>query len=124
MNNKEFARKLIKRCYNFSLEVIKLVDNFPNRRVFWTLGDQLLRCACSVGANIVEAQAACSTKDFINFLLYALKSANETRFWLGLLRDSNKVPAEVINPLLNEVTEISKILGSSTASLRGKKKPE
>ncbi|MEW6163180.1 MAG: four helix bundle protein [Nitrospirota bacterium] len=41
----------------------------------------MLRSATSIGANIIEAQAASSRRDFRNFLNHALKSANETKFW-------------------------------------------
>jgi len=51
---------------------------------------------------------------------YALKSANETKFWLGLLRDSGKAQADVTDNILNEVAEISKILAKSILTLKGK----
>ncbi|MBI4653211.1 four helix bundle protein, partial [Candidatus Kuenenbacteria bacterium] len=66
-------------------------------------------------------QASSSKKDFINFINHALKSANETRYWLGLLRDSGKVEKINSKKLLKEAQEFSKILGSTILSLRGKK---
>ncbi|KAF0121585.1 MAG: hypothetical protein FD151_1162 [bacterium] len=84
------------------------------------MGDQLLRSATSIGANIIEAQAASSRKDFRNFLNHALKSANETKFWLGLLRDSGKKTGEEINPLMKEAKELANILASSILTLKGK----
>ncbi len=85
------------------------------------IANQLLRSATSIGANIIEAQASSSKKDFINFINYALKSANETKYWLGLLKDSGKADKEEINKLLKEVIEISRLLGSSILSLKGRK---
>lgn len=64
---------------------------------------------------------ASSKKDFINFLNHALKSANETKYWLGLLRDSKKADAAQSNNLLETATELCKMLSSSILSLRGKK---
>ena len=119
MNNNDFKKKLIERAFNLSRRVLALVDRFPNKRAAWVISDQLLRAATSIGANIIEAQAAISKKDFINFLNHALKSANETKFWLALAKDlDNELIAE-INKLLNETEELAKILGSSIATLKG-----
>lgn len=108
------------RAYNFALRVISLMDTLSNNRAEVIIGNQLLRSATSIGANIIEAQAASSRKDFKNFLNHALKSANETRFWLGLLRDSGKKTEEEINPLMREAKELANILASSVLTLKGK----
>lgn len=60
-------------------------------------------------------------KDFINFFSYALKSANESKVWLSLLRDTNKGNIDEIDKLLKELIEISKVLASSILTLKGKK---
>jgi four helix bundle protein len=86
------------------------------------LSGQLVRSATSIGANIVEAQAGRTKKDFSNFLSHALKSANETKFWLRLLRDSEKSEKECTEKLLNEATELSKILGASIVKIRREEK--
>ena len=85
------------------------------------IGDQLLRSATSIGANVIEAQAASSRKDYTNFFNYALKSANECKFWLGLLRDSGHGNKETVNKLLKETTEIANILATSVLTLKGRK---
>ena len=86
------------------------------------ISDQLLRSATSIGANIVEAKASSSKRDFIKFYEIALKSANETEYWLGLLRDATQADKNKTNQLLVEVEEISKMLGSSLLTLKNKKK--
>ena len=60
--------------------------------------------------------------DFVKFYEIALKSANETKYWLGLLRDSTQADKDKINSLLKEVEEISKMLGSSLLTLKNKNK--
>lgn len=109
------------RTYGFSLDIIKFVNILPNKRAFWSIGDQLLRAATSIGANIIEAQAASSRRDFIKFYEIALKSANETKYWLSLLRDSYPEFKQKCDDLLNETTEICKMLGSSVLTLKGKR---
>ncbi|MDI6779113.1 MAG: four helix bundle protein [Bacteroidota bacterium] len=117
----KFKNEFRKRVYRFALDIIKFVDNLPKDKSCNVIGNQLLRSATSIGANIIEAGAASSKKDFTNFFNHALKSANETKFWIGLLRDSEKSISAASNNLLNEVNEIANILGSSLLTLRGKK---
>jgi len=109
------------RAYKFSIKIIKFVSSFPNKRIFWIISDQLIRAATSIGANIIEAQAASSKKDFIKFYEIALKSANETKYWLGILRDATDIDKKEINELLRETDEIAKILGASLLTLKGKR---
>ena len=66
------------RSYRFSIEIIKLVSRFPANKMYQIIANQLLRSATSVGANIIEAKASSSKKDFINYYQIALKSGNET----------------------------------------------
>jgi len=122
MNNNEFKKQLITRAFILSRKIISLVDKFPNKRSSWVITDQLLRAATSIGANIIEAQAASSKRDFVNFLNHALKSGNETKFWLALAKDLDSKLISEIEELLKETDEIVKILGSSISTLRGKNK--
>ena len=107
--------------YRFALDIIAFAERLPKGQVSRIIGDQLLRSATSIGANVVEAQGATSRRDYANFFGYALKSANETKFWLGLLRDSNNSEREATDTLLAEVTEIANILAASILTLKGKK---
>jgi len=110
------------RTYNYALRIINFVGTFSPDLGSQVIAKQLLRSATSIGANIIEAQASPSRKDFANFFNHALKSAHETKYWLCLLRDSHKADMEVTNTLIQEVEELAKILGSSILTLRGKKK--
>jgi len=109
------------RVYRFALDVIGFVARLPAEQTSRIVGDQLLRSTTSIGANVIEAQAASSRKDYTNFFTYALKSANECKFWLGLLRDSNRGDKETVNKLLKEATEIANILATSILTLKGRK---
>lgn len=121
MENKSYKDKLIKRAYSFSIEVILFYKKSPPKDfASEVISKQLIRSATSVGANIVEAQASPTRKDFANFLNHALKSANETRYWIGLLRDTSLAEDERVRFLLKEAQELSKILGSSVKTLRNK----
>ncbi|RJQ37336.1 four helix bundle protein [Candidatus Microgenomates bacterium] len=121
-SNQEFKKQLIIRAFVLARRIIVLVDKFPNKRSAWVISDQLLRAATSIGANIIEAQAASSKKDFINFLNHALKSGNETKFWLALAKDLDIKLINEIQELIKETDELVRILGSSISTLKGKNK--
>ena len=121
-NDKEkFKIEMKRRIYRWTLALVVFVDSLPDSQSSRRIADQLVRSGTSVGANYIESQAASSKKDFINFLHYALKSANESKFWICLLRDSGKADKEEANKLLNELVELANILGASLLTLKGKR---
>jgi four helix bundle protein len=117
----KFKDEFRQRVYQFALDIIRYVEQLPKEQTSRIISGQLLRSATSIGANVVEAQGASSRKDYTNFFSYALKSANETKFWLGLLRDSGKSEREATDKLLKETTEIANILAASILTLKGKR---
>ncbi|MES2006422.1 MAG: four helix bundle protein [Bacteroidota bacterium] len=100
------------RCFFFSKDIILFVGNCKHDRLYSSLFDQLLRSATSIGANVVEGKAGSSKKDWKNYFSIALKSANETKYWLCLIRDTIDVSKPKINELVKEADEISKIIAS------------
>lgn len=120
-DKEKFKNEFKKRLYRWVLRLIKFIDKLPKDSVSNVLGRQLLRSGTSILSNYIEANSASSKKDFINFFTYSLKSANESKVWLTLLRDTGKGNQEEIKWLLNELTEIANILASSILTLKGKK---
>jgi len=109
------------RAYKFSLEIIKCIEGLAKKRSSRIIADQLIRSSTSVGANIIEAKSSSSKKEFVHYFEIALKSANETRYWLGLLRDSGLMEKTQADLLLAEAKEISNIIGASVLTLKNKK---
>ena len=120
--NSKYKMKLKDRTYQYSIKIIEFLDNLPKDNSAQIISKQLLRSATSIGANIVEAQASSSKKDFTKFFNYSLKSANESVYWLSLLKDAKKINNYRIEYLLNETKEIANILGSSILTLKGENK--
>jgi len=118
--NSKFKSDLKQRCFNFSLSIIALLDTLPNKRSAWVIADQLVRSATSIGANLIEARASSSRLEFKKFYEIALKSGNETIYWLELLRDTTLAEQNKVNILLQEVTEISNMLGAGVIKLKTK----
>jgi len=100
------------RSFFFAKDVIVFVKNVKYDQVFYSLFDQLVRSATSIGANLVEGKAGSTKKDWKNFYSIALKSANETKYWLCLIRDTMEVDRTKIEELLKEADEISKIIAT------------
>ena len=117
----KFKIEFKKRLYNFVLRLIKFIDQLPKNSVCDIMGKQLLRSGTSVLANYIEANSASSKKDFITFFTHSLKSANESKVWLALLRDSGKCNQTESEQLLRELTEIANVLASSILTLKGRK---
>jgi len=113
------------RAYKFSLSLIEFISKLPQKRVFWIIADQLLGAGTSIGSNIVEAKSSSSRREFIKYYEIALKSGNETKYWLCLLRDCRLLETDMdkeTQNLLNEAVEICNMLGSALLTLKGKKK--
>ena len=120
-DNVKFKNEFKKRLYNFVLRLIKFIDKLPRDSVCNVIGKQLLRSGTSILANYIEANSASSKKDFINYFNHSLKSANESKVWLALLRDTNKGNQEELKWLLDKLIEIANIIASSILTLKGKK---
>lgn len=118
--NSKFKSDIRQRCFKFSLNIIKFVDFLPNKRSAWIIADQLIRAATSIGANLIEARASSSRLEFKKFYEIALKSANETIYWLELLRDSKLGDEIKINTLLQAANEIANMLGAGVIKLKNK----
>lgn len=122
-NDKEkFKKDFKKRLYKFVLKLIEFIDSLPsNDNVSRRIGDQLLRSGTSIIGNYIEGQSASSEKDFTNYFNTSLKSTNESKLWLALLRDSNRAKKEDVQWFLDELDEYAKIFGSSILTLKGRK---
>lgn len=117
----KFKNEFKKRLYNFVLRLIKFIDTLPKSSVNEIMGKQLLRSGTSILANYIEANSASSKKDFINFFTHSLKSSNESKVWLALLKDTSKGNKKELEWLLKELIEIANIIASSILTLKGKK---
>ena len=117
-----YKNQFYQRIYKYGLDIIQLIEYSRKDQISKILGDQLLRSGTSVVVNIIEAKAASSKKDYINFYHYALKSANETKLWICYLRDAKKIDKEKAEKILKETIEIANILAASAITMKNKRK--
>ena len=100
------------KAYAFALEIVKAFKLLTNERKEYVLSKQLLRLGTSIGANINEAIAGQSKRDFIYKLNIALKEARETNYWLNLLKDGEYLNLKEFDTLIKSCNEIIKVLSS------------
>jgi len=79
---------ILDKSFDSALEIIELYKIFKSNNEY-ILSKQLLRAGISIGANVEEAIAAQSRKDFIHKLLIAAKEARESKYCLGFLTEVN-----------------------------------
>ena len=114
---------LEERLLEYSVNIIKLVEELPNTRAGNHVAGQLLRSGTSPYPNHGEAQAAESKKDFIHKMRVCLKELRESHRWLKLIQRVPLVkPTELLNNLLQETDELIKIFVSSIRTAEKKKK--
>lgn len=119
--NEKFKIEFKKRLYVWVLRLIKFIDKLPRDSVCLIMGKQLLRSGTSILANYIEATSASSKKDFINFFTHSLKSSNESKVWLCLLRDTDKGEPKELSWLLKELIEIANVIAAGILTLKGKR---
>jgi four helix bundle protein len=103
---------LCERTFDFGVRVTRMVRRLPRDVAGYEIGRQVLRSGTSIGANVEEADAAESTDDFLHKLKLALKEAQETRFWLRTIRESELLVDKEVDALLQEANELIKILNT------------
>ncbi|OBQ56383.1 four helix bundle protein [Tamlana sp. s12] len=108
------------KSYHFAVLIVKTYKIISSEKKEYTLSRQLLKSGTSIGANIREAEFAQSNKDFINKMSIALKEANETEYWLLLLKDTEFIKIEDFNLLINHNKELIKMLVSTINTMKSK----
>ena len=108
------------RTKQIGLEVIKLIDELPDKPSAWAIAKQIVRSSTSVGANYRAACRAKSEADFINKLKIVEAEADETLYWLEILEESDLIPSPRIEVLKREVNEIISIVVASIKTIRNK----
>ena len=84
----------------------------------YVMARQLLKSGTSIGANVEEAMGGQSRKDFFAKLSISYKEARETHYWLRLLKESKILESDKADLLINECTEILKIIGTIQTTMK------
>ncbi len=111
---------LKQRTFDYAVSISKLARDLPDNMINRAHLRQIIRSAASVGANYRAARRAKSDADFLNKLKIVEEEADETLYFLELLKELNPGFENVISTLLSEGTEILKIIVASINTVRFK----
>lgn len=100
------------KSFAFALRIIKMSRHLQNEKKEFVISNQVLKSGTSIGANIREAINAESSADFIHKLSISQKEADETLYWLELLRDSKILDHQHVQSVYDDGVELLKILRS------------
>ena len=112
--------ELKERFRQFSLRIIKLVDNMPNTIAGNAIARQIIRSGTSPAANYRAACLAKSEKDFLNKLKIVEEEIDETQHWLSIIIDSGMINKERVLSLYEECIELNRIIVRSIVSTKNR----
>ena len=111
-----------KRTKQFALRILKLVEALPNTVAGRTIGGQLVRSGTSVGSNYRAACRGRSKPEFIAKLGIVEEEADESAYWLELIIEGASLNALLVQPLLDEANELTRMTAKSRVTASGRYK--
>jgi len=108
---------VLNKSYQFAIDIVKLAQGLQKEKEY-VLSRQILKSGTAICALIKESKFAQSKPDFINKLSISLKEANETEYWLNLLKDTDYISEEIIKELNFTINEIISLLVKSINTLK------
>ena len=109
---------VVDKSKDFALRIIKLYRYLCEEKKEFVLSKQILRSGTSIGANVKEAQAGQSRKDFLAKMYIAFKEASETEYWLELLNESGYLEQKHFESIYSDSKELLKLLTAITKSAK------
>jgi len=103
---------IYRKSYAFAVRIVRLNQYLEREKKEFVLNRQILRSGTAIGALVSESRYAQSRADFINKLKIAIKEANETRYWLSLLKDTDYISEQSYESLKNDNLELIRLLTS------------
>jgi four helix bundle protein len=100
------------KSFLFAVRVVNLYKFLAEEKGEFVISKQLLRSGTSIGANVRESEHAESKADFIHKLSISLKEANETEYWLDLLKETGYLNNSEYLSVQKDINEILKLLTS------------
>ena len=119
-----FAEEFKNRTKKFAVDVIIYCKALPKSDEAFIIKKQLIRSATSVAANYRAVCRARSDAEFFSKLSIVVEESDESVFWLELIKDSDILNSNETTVILNEATEILKIVSKSRKTLKDKKLKE
>jgi len=113
-------KDIAERTFQFAIRIVRLVGSIPKTSAGAVIARQLMRSGTSVGANVEEAQAASSKKEFCRRMEIAQSEARETLYWLRLTAETGQLTKPRMAALIGEADELVRILTAIAKRSRGR----
>jgi four helix bundle protein len=110
------------KSYKFAVRIVRLSQYLQKEKNEYIMMKQILRSGTSIGALIREAEFAQSEADYINKFSIALKEANETDYWLSLLKDTDYIEIKIHDSISKDCKELLSLLVATIKTLKNKLK--
>jgi four helix bundle protein len=120
--NSEQPQDLRTRTTDYALRIIKLYTSLPKTTEAQVLGKQVLRSGTSIGAHYREGHRAKSDADIVNKFETALQELDETDYWLELLIKAQILPAQKVESLRKETSELLAIFTTIVTKIKNRMK--
>ena len=117
MNRKELQQ----RTKKFHVDVIKLCSDFPRNAAGFETAKQLIRSAGSVGANYRATARAKSNADFIYKIEIVLEEADESHYWLEVVKDAEIKIGDEVDRLIDEANQLTAIFSATDKTAKANK---
>jgi four helix bundle protein len=111
-------KELQQRTKQFNIDVIKLCESFPRNAAGFEIAKQLVRSSGSVGANYRATVRAKSKADFIYKVEIVLEEADESHYWLEIVRDAGLKIGKEVDLLISEAKELTAIFAATDKSAK------
>jgi four helix bundle protein len=109
------------KSYAFAIRVVKLSQYLQSEKKEYVLSKQVLRSGTAVGALIREAEFGQSKPDFISKMSISLKEANETDYWICILKDTNYIDQKLFESMQSDCKVLIAMLVSSIKTAKNGK---
>lgn len=106
------------KSYAFAISIILLYKSLCEAKKEYVMSKQVLKSGTAIGALVKEAEHAQSKADFLNKMNIALKEANETKYWLMLLKDTNYITETDFTSVSKDCNEVVRLLASIVKSTK------
>lgn len=110
------------KSLSFAIRIVRLYQYLCENKKEFVLSKQLLRSGTSIGALVREAEHGQSKADFLNKMNVSLKEANETQYWLILLKETQYLSANEFDSIFQDSSELVKMLASIVKTTKTKLK--
>ncbi len=106
------------KSYAFGVRIVRLSQFLISEHREFVLSKQILRSGTAIGASVREAEYGISKADFRNKMSIALKEANETEYWLCMLKDTDYINEKLFHTLHQDCIELLKMLIATVKTSR------